>query len=382
MKKILFLLFLLFIAGDEAWAKGNSAIWNGKTDIKWYSNSKTEFTITTPEQLAGLAKLVNKGNDFKGKTVKLGANIMLNDTVGWQNWEKKKPKNKWKPIGFHKYTSYGHIGHLMLSDLIDNYFNGTFDGGGFAVSGVYVNEPDGTYIGLFGNVQYGVIKNLGVTASYISGGSQVGGLVGFIRDSKIINCHSNALVIGREFSVGGLAGEVNGYDSRIVSSYSTGTVTGRKIIGGLVGMGSGEIINSYSSATVTGKEYVGGLVGIGSYIISSYSSGTITGDSYVGGLVGCINHTQITNSYSIGAVTGRSKVGGLVGNVRYDEGKVTNSYYSKETSGQSDKGKGEGKTTAEMRKKETFEGWDFDRTWEIDGKVNGGYPYLSSLNHR
>jgi len=35
-----------------------------------------------------------------------------------------------------------------------------------------------------------------------------------------------------------------------------------------------------------------------------------------------------------------------------------------------------------MKQKETFADWDFDKTWEIDGKVNGGYPYLSSLNHR
>ncbi len=113
-------------------------------------------------------------------------------------------------------------------------------------------------------------------------------------------------------------------------------------------------------------------------IISSYSSGTVTGDSSVGGLVGDICNRQITNSYSIGAVTGRSKVGGLVGAIN-DRGQITNSYYSKETSGQSDKGKGEGKTMAEMKKRETFEGWDFDRTWGIDGKVNGGYPYLRSF---
>jgi len=373
MKKILFLLFLSFIAGDDAWAKGNPAIWNGKADTKWYKASENEFTITTPEQLAGLAKLVNGGKDFYRKTINLGANIMLNDTTDWQNWEKKKPKNKWNPIGLDEYIYMGHIGHLTLASGTDSPFRGTFDGGGFAVSGVYVNG--GTRQGLFGYVEYGVIKNLGVTASYIRGGSQVGGLVGYFHNGKIINCHSNALVIGG-LEVGGLAGYISDSDSRIVSSYSTGTVTGTMWTGGLVGKGTGETISSYSSATVTGKEYVGGLLGGCGNIISSYSSGTVTGDSFVGGLVGDILFYQITNSYSIGAVTGRSKVGGLVGNVRYDEGKVTNSYYSKETSGQSDKGKGEGKTTAEMRKKETFEGWDFDRTWGIDGKVNGGYPYL------
>ena len=34
-------------------------IWDGTADVSWYDESKTEFTITTAEQLAGLAKLVN-----------------------------------------------------------------------------------------------------------------------------------------------------------------------------------------------------------------------------------------------------------------------------------------------------------------------------------
>jgi len=34
-----------------------ASVWNGKADTKWYKDSKSEFTITTPEQLAGLAKL-------------------------------------------------------------------------------------------------------------------------------------------------------------------------------------------------------------------------------------------------------------------------------------------------------------------------------------
>jgi hypothetical protein len=81
MKKTLLFLFLMLIGCDDA--KENPAIWNGKADTKWYKKSETEFTITTPEQLAGLAKLVNGGNDFYGKTVNLGADIMLNDTAGW-----------------------------------------------------------------------------------------------------------------------------------------------------------------------------------------------------------------------------------------------------------------------------------------------------------
>ncbi|MBQ5723494.1 MAG: hypothetical protein IIV64_04780, partial [Muribaculaceae bacterium] len=43
-------------------------IWNGQSDTSWYNDTDTEFTLTNPQQLAGLAELVDGGNDFAGKT--------------------------------------------------------------------------------------------------------------------------------------------------------------------------------------------------------------------------------------------------------------------------------------------------------------------------
>jgi len=74
-------------------------------------------------------------------------------------------------------------------------------------------------------------------------------------------------------------------------------------------------------------------------------------------------------------VTGAITVGGLVG---VNSGTVTSSYYDSETSGQSDTGKGDPKTTAEMKSQTTFVGWDFDEVWGIDAEINDGYPYLLS----
>ena len=48
-----------------------------KVDAPWYASSETSFTISTAEELAQLAMLVNNGNDFAGKTVTLGDNIDL-----------------------------------------------------------------------------------------------------------------------------------------------------------------------------------------------------------------------------------------------------------------------------------------------------------------
>lgn len=47
-------------------------------DLSWYDGTDTEFSLTTPAQLAGVAELVNSNTtDFAGKTIRLGADISL-----------------------------------------------------------------------------------------------------------------------------------------------------------------------------------------------------------------------------------------------------------------------------------------------------------------
>ena len=51
---------------------------DGAVDLSWYNGTDTEFTLTTPAQLAGVAELVNSNTaDFAGKTIRLGADISL-----------------------------------------------------------------------------------------------------------------------------------------------------------------------------------------------------------------------------------------------------------------------------------------------------------------
>ena len=291
-----------------------SAVWDGSIDVSWYENNswETSFTITTAEQLAGLAKLVNEGNNFGNRTIKLGANIMLNDTTNWQNWYgNNAPVNHWTAIG----------GGAIFAPS----FNGTFDGNGYVVNGVYLNNNLENQ-GLFGIIGFnGTIKNLGIVTLYIKGDGGVGGLAGTNQGT-------------------------------IKNSYLTGNVRviGNSSVGGLVAGNEGSISNSYSTGNVQGNSVVGGLAG------SNWGAGAI-----------------ISNSYSIGNVEGVNNVGGLVG-IRAS-GIVNNSFYDRETSGQSDIGRGIPKTTAEMKEQETFVDWDFDEIWNIDGTINNGYPFLRML---
>jgi len=348
---VLFTILSLFAACSNGGNSGNSngseggkfsQPWNGSVDTDWYNTSETEFTINTAEQFAGFAKLVNDGNDFGGKTIKLGINIALNNTQNWQDWANNPPANTWTPIGT-----------WVPSDAsARRLFNGTFDGADYVISGVYINSTK-EYQGLFGSItaegtMIGMVKNLGVVDSYIKGSKTVGGLVGYNR-------------------------------SLIGNSYSKAWVTGIEEIGGLAGQNDGTIISSYFTGEVLQGSFVGGLTGRNRSTISNcYSTGKVMGDRLVGGFVGYNNGGVINNSYSTGVVEGAESVGGFAGGGNSNH-QIINSYYNKETSGQSDEGKGEGKTTAEMKIKSTFVEWDFEHFWGISGNKNGGYPYLLFL---
>jgi hypothetical protein len=250
MKKIL-LFMLLFNAYLHSFAQ------NGN------------FTISTAEELKNFASMVNSGNDFKGKTVKLGTNIMLNDTVNNKKWKKEPPANKWTAIGINR----------------DSAFKGTFDGNGFVIGGVYINDYNSDFPqGLFGYIDSdAIVKNLGVVASYIRGNWFVGGIAGHSNGS-IMNSSFAGTVEGRT-NVGGLVGKIDNYSAVINNSYSTGAVKGIEEVGGLAGNAFKRTISdSYSSSIVMGMgydgRYIGELAGYsgdkGIDMRNNYFAGTVT----------------------------------------------------------------------------------------------------------
>lgn len=227
-------------------------VWNGEADTSWYQVDATEFQIATAEQLAGLAELVNAGYTFEGKTIKLTADILLNDTEGWENWnESTKGLNTWTPIG----------------NSWDNPFTGTLDGDGHSVSGIYINST-ANYQGLVGVLgSGGTLQNLGVKASYIKGGYHVGGVCGSSWGT-VSNC------------------------------YNTGSVTGSYAVGGVCGTNDGTVTNCYNTGSVTGSFYVGGVCGYNELdtVTNCYNTGNVTGNNQVGGVCGQ-NDATVTNCY-------------------------------------------------------------------------------------
>lgn len=141
-------------------------------DTSWYDVNKdaSEFVLATSADLYGFAVLVNNGNTFAGKTVKLISDVTLNDgkvvkatATEAPTWVKDEgaPVYNWPIIG---------------GAAADKSFAGTFDGCGNTVSGMY---KLGGSSGFFGNVTGTVtIKNLQLVNGYSYSGSYThGGLI-------------------------------------------------------------------------------------------------------------------------------------------------------------------------------------------------------------
>ncbi len=248
--------------------------------------------------------------------------------------------------------------HIIGTDY-DNPFTGVFDGNDHTISNFTYSSTGVSFIGLFGYVGSGEIKNLGLQNVNVDGGTgwNVGGLVGLNEYGTVSNC------------------------------YAAGTVSGVSWVGGLVGINHfGTVSNCYAAGNVFGSGSVGGLVGYNNYgtVSKCYATGTVSGDILVGGLVGYRYYGTVSNCYASGTVTGGSEVGGLVG---YDYfGTVTASFWDIDTSGQAISAGGTGKTTVQMQTQSTFTdaGWDFVEIWGIG--ENQTYPYLrvypaGDLNH-
>jgi hypothetical protein len=275
------------------------------------------------------------------------------------------------------------IADVNMSDIPETGYNvietftGTFDGNDCTISNFTMTSTRQENTGLFGTVG-GEIKNLELlNPNIFAHGSNVGSLIGYLNQGSITNCRARGAVVSGGNYVGGLVGFNTG---NMTKCGSTGSVSGDAYVGGLVGqIGDGKVMMCYSTASVSGNRNVGGLAGKtgdeASEITHSYATGSVTGDRYVGGLAGQVERGAAYKSYSAGSVSGNQDVGGFTGYVRV-LGRVMNSFWDTQTSGQPTSAGGTAKTTVEMQMVNTFTsaGWDFWNTWTICEGMN--YPVL------
>ena len=298
------------------------AAWSGKTE-KPQCNEEAlisygiyQCEVSTPEQLAGLAEMLDTLAEVP--TV----NLTLTDDLVFGADSKSVSEFEWKPI---------------------KKFSGIFEGNGHTISGLNITASDSA-LGLFGYFK-GSVRDLTIahsTLNYKSDSTHqhsyfYAGFFAGEAKTDLVNIHSSANTLHYKDSLkihsknaylGGIVGDLSGTidscsnSSEIVTEFKNDEF----YVGGIVGDGN-EISNSTNTGniTVTGNiqwegGYVGGLAGRFHSAKKSKNSGTILAEAYrVGGIVGygsnvesCENLGSITNTYLTQGFD-TSYVGGIAG---------------------------------------------------------------------
>ncbi|MCC5927231.1 MAG: T9SS type A sorting domain-containing protein [Bacteroidetes bacterium] len=216
---------------------------------------------------------------------------------------------------------------LRSISMFFEYFTGTFDGGGYSISGLHMSDAF-TTMGLFGYVApSGVIKRLGLI------------------DVSI-----------RDFNLGG--GIVGHNEGLLKESHITGTISGDRggsRAGGLVGINFGTVQDSYALVDIT-------------------SEGTTALEA--AGLI-ADNRGTLATSYFAGSLANANEIQPLVFTGEgATETEVTNTFWNTDLVAQTSDF-GAGLSSSDMRSSASFTGFDFTNTWTIE--EGASFPYLQHV---
>ena len=326
-------LFVLIWMFSLPFTAKSQTVWDGTADITWYDAAESSFDISTAEQLAGLAQLVNNNTaNFSGKTVNLIADIWLNANGD--------STNNWNSIG-------GYPGGISSNEEANNsgnrYFQGVFNGNYHVINNMYCNRPDNFHAGLFG-----ALKSPNTTNTV-----------------KI----QNVIIKHAKIRAKGMAGTIAGFASS----------------GGNVYFENCMVINT-SIITTIGNN-IGGIIGA-TYATSSYTTYFtncgVTGDIfgyYPGGFAGNGDRINVTNSYFAGTVdpNGNPQFGGITA-YSGSSGYTINGAYSNISlvATTPESRNGTVKTDAYMKSADFLSDLR-DTIFKMDCGVNGGYPVLANM---
>ena len=280
-------------------ATEDNGVW---TVAKAYEITDNVYTITSAAGLFWVANEVNSGaNYFEGKTIKLGADIDLNNA-------------EWTPIG---------------SAYMDHGFMGNFDGNGKTIKNLTITninpDADGyVYAGLFGvtegaenNENY--IKNLVIENVNIAlEGDIVAAAIAYPYYTTLenITVKGNVSIKGGDYTSGVLA-----YTRRLVNANNiviaanAGSIEGKNTVGGVISdiQTNGGLVANYSNfvasgLTIEADRNVGGISGI---IAMQTLNGAkvenvtiVSEDARKGSLAGALGATSTINDAVVNNVTG------------------------------------------------------------------------------
>jgi len=325
--------------------------------------STDPYLMSSLGNLYWLASENANGNKFSQNKYFLQTNnIDASDTRNWTH--------TWIPIGGKN--------SVIPSDSSDNTqntgdypFYGKYNGAGYTIDDlVLVNTFSGnTLNGFFGGIgQDAQIINVNLTnISITTNSDKTGGLVGYSYKATIFNCSTSGIINSTGGAAGGISAQFQ--NSYMKNSYSTCTVKGTTIVGGLLGLlqtpSTGYLEDCYASGTVTGVdgEKIGGLLGgsTGGNYFRSYANCSVSTTTVNPGPAGFLgNVTEATSSNSFCYWNSD-----LVSN-GYNNTNVNASLFTPV-----------GLSSTELKDINNFDdSWDFVNTWTFG---SDGFPILVNL---
>ena len=282
----------------ELWVRlYNSVSILSKYDDTIYIKTNTDFYT--------FCNNINNGETYSGKTV-----VLLTDI-----------------------STSGASEHIDFSPAGDSShpFEGIFDGNGYTLSILYIDNDDNKdNIGFIG-YNKGTIKNLRVRNMYMNT-ARYGGIICGINDGLIENCSTLGVmsyITNPTYSIynGGITGSNNGTIRKcLVNAQISSPSDGGGMSGGIAGENTGEIISCRTAGTISGYE-AGGVVGynyvLGSSITRCVNCANINStSSQTGGIVGFAYRGELQNCLNMGS--GASC--GIIGNCTYAT--ADNCYYA------------------------------------------------------
>lgn len=296
-KRVLFLLCMAFAM--MAWLPPQ--LWAQTQPSGGDGSSESPFLITTAEELKWYASYVNgeSGDNVVHTTAcaKLMNNIDLSTVCG-------EGKGNWTPIA--KYGIYTFNG--------EHRFDGVFDGNGYTISNLYINDKNGSNLGLFGYVtpttKKTSVKNLKMASVQIVGKTDIAAVCtsGFNATFENIEVISGSIAgLSDIYGISGCRGSAKNCINRADVTAS------RYNVAGVISTIQDEVSNcsNYGKIT-TGTGWAGGIAGGSDGFTTiqncaNYGEIHVTGtvnstDCAVGGLLGSPFNIEISNCANFGNI--------------------------------------------------------------------------------
>ncbi len=245
--------------------------------------------ISTADDLIKFRDNVNSDIDYsKNKIFKLANNIDLGGI-------------EWEPIGYNDAYSFGDD----LNMLRDCSFRGIFDGQGNTISNFKLTDSDYTYMGFFGTVHLGTVRNLNIVDASIN---YTGTTATQIPEFTGLLCAFSNYATITDCSVNGSISIVNN------SAFAQNTTVCAGMISG-VGLAKLDNCNAYGSISVNTltPPYVGGIFGFASTATAEF-------DAY-------INNSTSEVDIDIDSISGIS-AGGIIGRGSDSISEISNCAYA------------------------------------------------------